>query len=130
LRELIGPFDHDQPYFVNGPDRGYALVYRTEAIWRLDWAKPDELRFPQRGWLRVDTGHAQAWVDGSSARVATGAPLHGSSSETRAGVAGMGGLEASALRGCHTTSAGFDWLKSAAPLEDVNAPERPGWLRP
>lgn len=56
------PLDVSQAYFVRGPVQGYCLAYSVIPLDRLDLPKPDGLRFPELGWLRVDDEIARAWL--------------------------------------------------------------------
>jgi hypothetical protein len=51
-----------QPYFVDAPDSGFCLSYKVEALERVSLPKPDDFRFPQQGWLRVDDELAEEWL--------------------------------------------------------------------
>jgi hypothetical protein len=57
-----GPFDTTQPYFVDASEHGYCLVYRVLPLQRLNLSKPEDFKFPQLGWLRVDVGVARMWL--------------------------------------------------------------------
>jgi len=50
-----------EPYYANGPESGFCLAYRVEALERLSLPKPDDLRFPQNGWLKVTDDIAREW---------------------------------------------------------------------
>ena len=63
--ELIsewGAFDTAQPYFVDASENGYCLVYRVLPLQRLNLSKPEDFKFPQQGWLRVDDRIARMWL--------------------------------------------------------------------
>lgn len=62
LVSRFGDFDPAQPYFVNAPEQGYCLAWKIMPLQRVDLPKPDDLRFPQQGWLRVDDEIAQKWL--------------------------------------------------------------------
>ena len=51
----------DQDYFTNGPESGYCLHYKVEAIERANFPRPDGFRFPMEGWLRVTKTIAAIW---------------------------------------------------------------------
>ena len=50
-----------QPYFVKAPASGFCLSYRVNPIERLDLSRPDDFRFPQLGWLRIDDDVVKKW---------------------------------------------------------------------
>ena len=62
LESRFGPFDHQQPYFAEGTNSGFCLAYKVLPLEQLQRAKPEALRFPQLGWLRVDSGWVLEWV--------------------------------------------------------------------
>ena len=68
LRARFGDFDTTQPYFVKAPEQGYCLAYEVTPLGRLRLPKPDALRFPQHGWLRVDNHIASRWLAQPGAR--------------------------------------------------------------
>jgi hypothetical protein len=62
LEHRFGPFDPAQEYFVRGTESGFCLAYRVQAIGRLALPKPDSIRFPQQGWLKVERPEVVQWV--------------------------------------------------------------------
>ncbi len=62
LEQRFGAFDPSQEYFVRGTDSGFCLAYRVEAIRPLARPKPDHIRFPQLGWLKIETPDIHKWV--------------------------------------------------------------------
>ncbi len=48
-------------YFVEAPEPGFCLAYRVEAVERMSLSKPEEFRFPQKGWLRITDDIVQKW---------------------------------------------------------------------
>lgn len=65
LVSRFGDFDPDQPYFVEAPEQGYCLAWKVTPLQRVDFPKPDDLRFPRQGWLRVDDEIATRWLSQS-----------------------------------------------------------------
>jgi hypothetical protein len=57
----LTPGQAAQPYFLDGPESGFCLWYNVEALERLNLSKPDDFRFPQVGWLRIDGDVATEW---------------------------------------------------------------------
>jgi hypothetical protein len=62
LISRFGDFDESQPYFVNAPPEGYCLAYKVMSLLRVNIEKPDNLRFPQEGWRRIDEPMATMWL--------------------------------------------------------------------
>jgi len=62
LASRFGDFDLSQPYFVESPEQGYCLAWKVVPLERVNLPKPDELRFPGQGWLRVDDEIAASWL--------------------------------------------------------------------
>jgi len=62
LTSRFAPFEQEQPYFADGANSGYCLAYKVEPLEPLDRAKPDALRFPQLGWLKVESRQVRDWV--------------------------------------------------------------------
>lgn len=59
----LGDFDYkNEPYFVNGPEQGYCLAYKSKPLDRLDLPKPENMRFPQLGWLSAEDKLAKLWL--------------------------------------------------------------------
>lgn len=52
----------DSEYFQIAPEQGYGLFFEFRPIMRLNLNKPDDLRFPQKGWLRVSDNIAREWL--------------------------------------------------------------------
>ncbi|MBW8050746.1 MAG: hypothetical protein FVQ77_10520 [Cytophagales bacterium] len=50
-------------YYDNRADKGYFVGYKVKVIERIDIPKPKGYRFPQLGWLRIDSNVAQKWFD-------------------------------------------------------------------
>jgi hypothetical protein len=67
-RLKLAPVDVAQAYFVDGPESGFCLSYKVQALERLCLPKPDDFRFPQMGWLRIDDDFARAWPNLMPAR--------------------------------------------------------------
>jgi hypothetical protein len=63
LRARFGDFDTNQPYFVESPAHGYCLAWIVVPLQRVSLPKPDALRFPRQGWLRVDDDVASEWLN-------------------------------------------------------------------
>lgn len=63
LRGRFGDFDTTQPYFVESPEEGYCLAWKVAPLQRVSLPKPDTLRFPGQGWLRVDQDIASRWLN-------------------------------------------------------------------
>jgi len=57
----LTPVQVAQSYFVDGPEAGYCLSYKVEAIERLSLPRPDEFKFPRQGWLKVGEDIVDAW---------------------------------------------------------------------
>lgn len=53
--------DRTQPYFTDGPDSGYCLAYRVDALAELAEEKPPEFRFPMLGWMRLADDADTPW---------------------------------------------------------------------
>jgi len=62
LTSRFGDFDAQETYFLEGPGDGFCLAYKVRAVRRLSLPKPEGLRFPRQGWLRVDAHAAEAWL--------------------------------------------------------------------
>lgn len=62
LQRGFGGFNPDDPYFVGAPDQGYCLAWKATPLQKLSLPKPDDLRFPRQGWLRVDAAIAREWL--------------------------------------------------------------------
>lgn len=62
LEARFGPFDTAQSYFVDAAEEGYCLAYKATPLDRLSLPKPDDIRFPQPGWLQVDDDIASSWL--------------------------------------------------------------------
>jgi len=56
-----------QDYFVDGPESGYCLSYKVEAIEHVSIPRPEDLKFPHQGWLKVSPEVVAAWPGLSSA---------------------------------------------------------------
>jgi len=48
-------------YYDNRADKGYFVGYKVKVIERTHIPKPKGYRFPQLGWLRIDSNVAQEW---------------------------------------------------------------------
>ncbi len=70
--ENQGEFEHRAQFDVRGSDnyivnkfakhsRGFCLRAELQPVRRLNIAKPDGFKFPQKGWLRVDDEIATKW---------------------------------------------------------------------
>lgn len=62
IQSRFGPFDRRQTYYINAPERGYCLAWKVKGLQRLDLPKPDDVRFPRQGWLRVETKIVRDWL--------------------------------------------------------------------
>jgi hypothetical protein len=62
LVSRFGDFDTTQPYFVEAPEQGYCLAWRAKPLQRVSLSKPENLQFPQQGWLRIDEKVAIEWL--------------------------------------------------------------------
>jgi hypothetical protein len=62
----LTPVQAVQPYFVDGPEAGYCLTYKVEAIERVSFPRPDDFKFPHQGWLKVGEDIVAAWPGLSS----------------------------------------------------------------
>ena len=62
IRSRLGSIDESETYFQKHPDRGYCVAMKVIAIKRLARPKPDHIRMPQLGWLRIDRGTATDWL--------------------------------------------------------------------
>ncbi|MBM4463312.1 MAG: hypothetical protein FJ012_08260 [Chloroflexi bacterium] len=62
LKERFGDFDRDQPYYVGAPTKGYCLACKVRPLQRVNIPKPNGLRFPQQGWLRVSDDITREWL--------------------------------------------------------------------
>lgn len=62
LQSRFGTFDHHQPYWVGAPKQGVCLAWKVIPLQRLDLPKPEGLRFPQQGWLRVQDDVVRCWL--------------------------------------------------------------------
>jgi hypothetical protein len=63
LRGRFGDFDTTQLYFVESPEEGYCLAWKVASLQRVSLPKPDTLRFPGQGWLRIDENIASRWLN-------------------------------------------------------------------
>ncbi|RLI51490.1 MAG: hypothetical protein DRP09_19215 [Candidatus Thorarchaeota archaeon] len=63
LKARFGDLDTDQPYFVKSPEQGYCLAWKVIPLQRVNLLKPNDLRFPGQGWLRVDNETASIWLN-------------------------------------------------------------------
>ena len=50
-----------EPYFVKAKEPGFCLAYKVEALESMSIRKPEGLRFPQKGWLKITDDVVQAW---------------------------------------------------------------------
>lgn len=57
----LTPVEAAQDYFVDGPESGYCLSYKVEAIARASIPRPDDFKFPHQGWLKVSPEVEAAW---------------------------------------------------------------------
>jgi hypothetical protein len=57
----LTPVQAAQDYFVDGPESGYCLSYKVEAIARASIPRPDDFKFPHQGWLKVSPEVEAAW---------------------------------------------------------------------
>ncbi|HXU36882.1 MAG TPA: hypothetical protein VN937_11015 [Blastocatellia bacterium] len=57
----LSAVDARQPYLVDAPASGFCLSYKVDPIERLEVSRPDDLRFPQQGWLRINESVVQKW---------------------------------------------------------------------
>jgi len=55
-----------QSYFVGGPESGYCLSYKVEAVERVSFPRPDGFKFPHQGWLKVGKDFVDVWPGLSS----------------------------------------------------------------
>ncbi len=62
IERKFGPFDRKQHYFNDAHGRGFCLVYKVSPVERMSIPKPDGLRFPHQGWLRVDSVAGRKWL--------------------------------------------------------------------
>jgi len=62
LKDKFGPFDENHPYFLKAPRFGYCLAYAIKPLERLSLPKPNELKFPRLGWLRINSDICQDWL--------------------------------------------------------------------
>jgi len=60
--ERFDNFDEHDGYYLDAPTRGFCLAYKVTPLERANLFKPDHLRFPHQGWLRVDSEVAQEWL--------------------------------------------------------------------
>jgi 5-methylcytosine-specific restriction protein A len=58
----MADFDMRQPYFQKAPAKGYCVVWKVEPLQKLNLPKPDGVKFPQQGWLRIDDRIAKDWL--------------------------------------------------------------------
>lgn len=50
-------------YYDNRPDSGYCVYYKVKVTERINISKPKGFKFPQLGWLRVDSQVADKWFN-------------------------------------------------------------------
>ncbi len=62
LSSRFEDFDINQSYYVKGPERGYCIAFKVEPLNRISLPKPDAIRFPQLGWLRVNEEISRDWL--------------------------------------------------------------------
>jgi hypothetical protein len=48
-------------YFRHAPNSGFCLSYKVKPLERINFPKPDNLRFPHQGWLRVTREIRTSW---------------------------------------------------------------------
>jgi hypothetical protein len=57
----LTPLQAAQDYFVDGPESGYCLSYKVEAVEGVSIPRPDDFKFPHQGWLKVSPDVVAAW---------------------------------------------------------------------
>ena len=62
IKARFGEPDEKSVYFREAPASGFCLAWRVDAIRRLNVPKPQNFRFAQQGWLRVDNAIVRDWV--------------------------------------------------------------------
>jgi len=62
LTREFGYVDTEQPYFEDGPEKGYCVAYKVMPLQRLNLPKPTDFTFPRQGWLRIDVLVAAEWI--------------------------------------------------------------------
>jgi len=62
LESRFGAFDINQPYFLGAPEQGYCLAWKVMPLERMSLPKPEQLRFPQQGWLHITDEIAETWL--------------------------------------------------------------------
>ena len=62
LMARFGSFDRQDPYFLDATNSGFCLAYKVQPLERLAREKPRYLRFPQLGWLKLESAPALQWV--------------------------------------------------------------------
>lgn len=60
LKTLFSNADFSD-YFNKAPYSGHCLAYQVIPIRKIIIKKPDDLRFPQLGWLKIDEKVAKHW---------------------------------------------------------------------
>jgi len=61
LKERFSDFDREQPYYLEAPTKGFCLAWKVRPLQRVNIPRPDNFRFPQQGWLRVDDEITRKW---------------------------------------------------------------------
>lgn len=64
LGSRFGNFDPNQSYLLEAPGKGYCFAWKVAPLQKVNYPKPDNLRFPMQGWLRINKDIAQNWLSG------------------------------------------------------------------
>jgi hypothetical protein len=62
LEDQFGPFNKRFIYFENAPISGYCLAFRVKTLEKLSLPKPEGLKFPHLGWLRINERIYREWL--------------------------------------------------------------------
>lgn len=59
---LSGPFDEEQPYFLNAPPEGYCVAWNVDPLEYVNIPRPDDFRFSRTRWMKVED-IAERWPE-------------------------------------------------------------------
>lgn len=62
LREKFHSFDNTDEYFIKAPHKGFCLAWKAKPLQEINLDKPNKLKLPRLGWLRVNQNIATNWL--------------------------------------------------------------------
>jgi len=61
LINISGLFNNEEQYFIDAPNKGYAVCYFIKEAERVDFTKPSGYKFSRLGWEKIDDNRRNLW---------------------------------------------------------------------